>query len=138
MVLQRDMKVPLWGTATPGRTVNVTIGDQSVTATVDPAGKWKLEFDPMEAGGPHHVIVTGDARTNYRPPEADRFQAIADRARAVFWLNPEPERSWDTGDSMMGVYGPRCSRVEEVRSLRQLERFIERAALPIEGAPRSG
>jgi hypothetical protein len=84
------------------------------------------------------VIVTGDARTNYRPPEADRFQAIADRARAVFWLNPEPERSWDTGDSMMGAYGPRCSRVEEVRSLRQLERFIERAALPIEGAPRSG
>lgn len=84
------------------------------------------------------VIVTGDARTNYRTPAVDRFQIIADRSRAVFWLNPEPERFWDTGDSVMGAYASRCDRVEEVRSLRQLEGFIERAALPIERPSRSG
>jgi uncharacterized protein with von Willebrand factor type A (vWA) domain len=82
------------------------------------------------------VIVTGDARTNYRFPAVDRFRMLSDRARAVFWLNPEPERFWDTGDSAMGRYAPGCDRVEEVRSLRQLERFIERAVLPTERDPR--
>lgn len=75
------------------------------------------------------VIITGDARTNYRSPAVERFRELTERARAVFWLNPEPERFWDTGDSAMGQYAPWCDRVEEVRSLRQLEDFIERAAL---------
>jgi len=76
------------------------------------------------------LIVTGDARSNYRFPADDAFRAIADRARAVFWLNPEPERFWDTGDSVMARYAPWCDTVDEVRSLRQLERFIECVALP--------
>ncbi len=78
------------------------------------------------------IIITGDARTNFRSPAVDRFRTLSDRARAVFWLNPEPERFWDTGDSAMGHYAPWCDRTEEVRSLRQLEGFIERATLPTE------
>lgn len=77
------------------------------------------------------VIITGDARTNYREPAADRFEEMRWRARAVFWLNPEPERFWDTGDSEMRSYAPSCDRVAEVRTLRQLERFVEQAALPV-------
>ncbi len=76
------------------------------------------------------VIVTGDARSNYRAPSDEAFRSIAERARAVFWLNPEPERFWNTGDSIVSAYAPWCDRVDEVRSLRQLKRFIERAALP--------
>jgi len=76
------------------------------------------------------VIVTGDARSNFRPPADEMFLAITERARSVFWLNPEQERFWDTGDSVMSRYAPWCDRVDEVRSLRQLERFIESAALP--------
>ncbi len=77
------------------------------------------------------LIITGDARTNYRPPGADHFAALTRRARATFWLNPEPERYWDTGDSVMSVYAPFCDSVEQVRTLRQLERFVELAALPM-------
>jgi uncharacterized protein with von Willebrand factor type A (vWA) domain len=76
------------------------------------------------------LIITGDARTNYRPPGVDHFAALTRRARATFWLNPEPERYWDTGDSVMSVYAPFCDSVDQVRTLRQLERFVERAALP--------
>jgi uncharacterized protein len=76
------------------------------------------------------VIVTGDARNNYRPTGVDHLAAITRRARATFWLNPEPRRYWDTGDSVMSSYSPWCDRVEQVRTLRQLERFVELAALP--------
>lgn len=77
------------------------------------------------------VVITGDARNNYRPTGAEHLAEISRRARAVFWLNPEPERFWDTGDSVMSSYRAWCDRVEAVRTLRELEAFVERAALPV-------
>jgi hypothetical protein len=76
------------------------------------------------------VLITGDARNNYRDPGAEYLDRIAEKSRAMFWLNPEPRRYWDTGDSVMSRYAPLCDRVEQVRTLRQLEAFVERAALP--------
>lgn len=76
------------------------------------------------------VIVTGDARTNYRDPRPEILGEIAQHARAVYWLNPEPEAYWDTGDSAMSKYRSACTDVKEVRNLRQLEDFIESVALP--------
>jgi uncharacterized protein len=75
------------------------------------------------------VIVTGDARSNYRDARPELVAQLASRARALFWLNPESHRYWDTGDSVMSTYAPHCSDVVEVRTLRQLERFVERVAL---------
>ena len=55
MVLQRGMKVPVWGKVTPApgksqRTVVVSFGEQEKTAAVDSfTGRWKVELDPMEA-----------------------------------------------------------------------------------------
>ncbi len=77
------------------------------------------------------LLVTGDARTNYRDDAAGVFAGIAGRARSVFWLNPEARRFWDTGDSVMRSYAPWCDEVHEVRTLRHLERFVEQIALPM-------
>ena len=77
------------------------------------------------------VIITGDARNNYREPGVEAFERLAGRSRATFWLNPEPQRFWDSGDSVMSRYGPACDRVEQVRTLRQLESFVEEATLPV-------
>jgi len=76
------------------------------------------------------VIITGDARNNYRHPGVEYLDRIVGRSRATFWLNPEPSRYWDTGDSIMSQYGRRCDVVDQVRTLRQLEGFVERATLP--------
>jgi uncharacterized protein with von Willebrand factor type A (vWA) domain len=76
------------------------------------------------------VIITGDARNNYRPPRDSVLGDIAKSARAVVWLNPEPEAYWDTGDSAMSHYAAHCTSVHEVRTLRQLEQFIEDLTLP--------
>jgi uncharacterized protein with von Willebrand factor type A (vWA) domain len=66
------------------------------------------------------VILTGDARSNHRPAGLDAFGLLCRKAKRVYWLNPEPRREWDTLDSMMGAYGPTCTKVFEVRNLRQL------------------
>lgn len=76
------------------------------------------------------VIVTGDARSNYHDPNVGALREIAGAAGALFWLNPENHRYWDTGDSVMGAYASVCDEVHEVRNLRQLEAFVERVALP--------
>ncbi len=76
------------------------------------------------------VIITGDARNNYRDSRGDVMAGIAETARAVYWLNPEPRTYWDTGDSVMSVFAAFCDEAFEVRNLRQLEAFVERLALP--------
>ncbi len=81
------------------------------------------------------VIITGDARNNYRPPRANILGEIAKSARAIVWLNPEPRAYWDTGDSAMSHYEAHCASVHEVRTLRQLEEFVEALTLPSGLAP---
>ena len=71
------------------------------------------------------VVIAGDARTNYRPERAEQLAAIARRARAVYWLDPEPRAEWDTSDSALAAYTPYCARVFEVRTLRQLAAAVE-------------
>jgi uncharacterized protein with von Willebrand factor type A (vWA) domain len=71
------------------------------------------------------VVVTGDARTNHRPPEHGLLDAIGERCRHVFWLNPEPREEWSTYDSEMDRYATACTQTFEVRNLRQLVDAIE-------------
>jgi hypothetical protein len=70
------------------------------------------------------VLVIGDARTNHLDPATAHFAEIAHRAGRVYWLNPEPRRYWDDGDSVMASYAPLCTRVEECRTLRQIADFV--------------
>lgn len=74
------------------------------------------------------VLVVGDARTNYLEPAADALAEIQRRAGQVYWLNPEPRRNWDSGDSVISRYAPYCGRVQECRSLRQIAEFVQSLA----------
>jgi uncharacterized protein with von Willebrand factor type A (vWA) domain len=71
------------------------------------------------------VIITGDARTNHRGTGEGWLERIAERARRVYWLNPEPRADWNTFDSEIAVYGKHCSACFEVRNLRQLVAAVE-------------
>jgi sialate O-acetylesterase len=58
MVLQRGMKVPVWGTASPGEKVTVKFRDQEVSAETGQDGKWKVELTKLEAGGPFEMTIS--------------------------------------------------------------------------------
>jgi len=47
MVLQRDIPVPVWGTATPGDQVSVSIAGQTKTTQAGLYGKWMVRLDPL-------------------------------------------------------------------------------------------
>ena len=59
LVLQRDAKVPVWGTADPGEKVTVKLCGQEVAATAGDGGKFRLDLAPLKAGGPFEMDVTG-------------------------------------------------------------------------------
>jgi sialate O-acetylesterase len=60
MVLQRDISVPVWGTAAPGESVTVTAGGDKATATAGPDGKWSVKLDKLAASDkPIEVTITG-------------------------------------------------------------------------------
>ena len=70
------------------------------------------------------ILILGDARNNYHQPHPEIVADLRLRAKAVYWLNPEPTSYWNSGDSVMNQYAPHCDRVIECRTLRQLEAFV--------------
>ena len=70
------------------------------------------------------VLILGDARNNYHQAHAEVLADLRYRAKALYWLNPEPTSYWNSGDSIIGQYSPYCDRVIECRTLRQLEAFV--------------
>lgn len=59
MVLQRGLPDRVWGSAEAGEDVTVTIAGQTKTAKTGADGKWLVTLDPLEAGGPHTLVVKG-------------------------------------------------------------------------------
>lgn len=74
------------------------------------------------------VLLLGDARNNYHASQAWVVKEMRQKARHVYWLNPEPKSYWNTGDSIVGDYGVHTDGVYECRNLRQLEGFVEKLA----------
>lgn len=66
MVLQRDMKVPIWGWADPGEKITITIPNQKLTAVADEKGRWRATFEPLAAGGLMDIVVQGKNQVKIR------------------------------------------------------------------------
>jgi len=47
MVLQCDLPVPVWGTASPGEEVSVEFSGQRLSTTADDQGNWMVKLDPL-------------------------------------------------------------------------------------------
>jgi uncharacterized protein len=75
------------------------------------------------------VLVVGDARSNYLDPAPAALAAVSERAGKLYWLNPEPRRYWNTGDSVMDRYAPLCAQVRECATLRQIADFVQSLAV---------
>jgi len=60
MVLQRDIANPVWGQATPGEKVSVSIAGQKHTTVADANGEWQLKLAPLKVGGSHKLTIKGN------------------------------------------------------------------------------
>ncbi|MGH7907884.1 MAG: VWA domain-containing protein [Candidatus Binataceae bacterium] len=74
------------------------------------------------------IVIMGDARNNRRPARADLLADMAQRCRAIYWLNPEPPGRWGTGDSAMNQYARHVDVVIAAETLRNLEAALLKVA----------
>lgn len=96
MVLQRDVPVPVWGTADAGAVVTVAFAGQKKSATAAPDGRWRVDLEPLvasAAGRELTVSATLDSRTESR--------SIADILVGEVWLG--------SGQSNMAMTVSRCA-----------------------------
>ena len=56
MVLQRDVAVPVWGTAKPAESVTVEFQGQKKTAEADASGRWMVRLDALSANAEPAVM----------------------------------------------------------------------------------
>mgnify|MGYP000904128135 CR=1 FL=1 len=59
-VLQRDQPMPVWGTATPGATIEVSLAGHRASAKAGADGRWQVKLPAHAAGGPFVLQVEGD------------------------------------------------------------------------------
>ena len=57
MVLQREKPINIWGTASAGERISVTLGNAQKSTRTDKNGKWSVSLPPMQAGGPYTLNV---------------------------------------------------------------------------------
>ncbi len=57
MVLQRELTVPIWGTADAGELVTVKFAGQSKQAKADTDGKWMVHLDPLATSKQQQTLL---------------------------------------------------------------------------------
>ena len=60
MVLQQKQPIRIWGWTTAGQAVTVSFAEQSKSTTADATGRFELDLDPVNAGGPYTLTVKAD------------------------------------------------------------------------------
>ena len=61
MVLQRDIAIPVWGWAKPGRKVKVTLAGKEAQTAAGNDGRWRVNLPAVPAGGPYELKASGDS-----------------------------------------------------------------------------
>lgn len=96
-------------------------------------GRTLHQFCEQSAGALNRrtsLVVLGDARSNYTDPRPDLLAKIAASVKQLLWFTPEPKGSWHFGDCVIEAYRPYCHAVEEVRTIGQLYRAVEKHLIP--------
>jgi sialate O-acetylesterase len=63
MILQREMPIPVWGTALPGTKVKVELNGKQVATQTGSDGRWNAVLPSMKAGGPYQLKINGKKNT---------------------------------------------------------------------------
>jgi sialate O-acetylesterase len=66
MVLQRNVRIPVWGTAAGGEKISVAFNRQTKNAVAGANGKWRVDLDPEKEGGPFQLKISGKDETVFK------------------------------------------------------------------------
>ncbi len=71
MVLQRDAKVPVWGTAAPGEMITVEFAGQKVKTIAGADGHWRLYLRPLKISAEGRTFTVTGSQTSHPLELAD-------------------------------------------------------------------
>jgi sialate O-acetylesterase len=60
MIIQRDVRVPIWGRANPNEAIQVVFVNQIKNTITDHKGHWSVKLDPIPSGGPFNMTIIGE------------------------------------------------------------------------------
>jgi sialate O-acetylesterase len=93
IVLQRNVPIPVWGTANPGEKVTVTLNNAFETVTADVNGKWMIRLPKQKAGGPYKMDIFGDNTITVNDVYIGEVWLCSGQSNMVFTVAKE-DRYW--------------------------------------------
>ena len=116
MVLQRDMPIPVWGTAETGERVTVELDGRRESATTDNRGRWRVTLGPLATGGPYTMTVSGDNTVTFTDILAGEVWLCSGQSNMWWSVGHErdipPEQApRDVGDiRLISLYSPESEK----------------------------
>jgi sialate O-acetylesterase len=101
-ILQREMKVPIWGTANPKERLEITFAEQIAKAEADDNGSWKVTLSPMHASKEPRTLLV-------RSFDSEEKVEVNDILVGEVWLASGQSNMecplWDQGVRYRDAYG---------------------------------
>ncbi|MBK7979150.1 MAG: 9-O-acetylesterase [Ignavibacteriae bacterium] len=60
MILQQNKTITIWGKAEPGGKIIIKLLNQEKQTISDVTGNWKVNLEPINAGGPYEIKIIGE------------------------------------------------------------------------------
>ena len=91
MVLQHGVTFPVWGAASPGEHVSVSVGGLSAETVADSSGKWRITLRPLPlTSDPLVMVVNGNNRLEFHDVIAGDVWLCAGEANMACPLSNVP------------------------------------------------
>lgn len=111
-VLQRKLKVPVWGWAEPGAKVTVAFAGQSKSATTDEKGKWMVWLDPLTASAEERELKVTSAK-------GESVTLTGVLVGEVWFSSGQSNMDWIAGKSMCRDLANTLQRSKEEVPIRE-------------------
>ena len=93
MVLQRELPVPVWGTADAGEQVTVSFAGQKLTATTDSDGRWLVRLQALETSNTGRTLtVTGSNTLTFEDVLVGEVWLCSGQSNMADSFNPQKSR----------------------------------------------
>lgn len=92
MVVQRDVKLKIWGWVAQGEKVSVSMNGKNMKATAGPDGRWFVWLPPMKAGGPYTMDITASNKITLSNVLVGDVWVCAGQSNMVHYLDLHKER----------------------------------------------
>lgn len=93
MILQRQVKVPVWGFDLPGTKVTVEFGGQQKSTITNQQGDWIVRLDPLSASREERILKVGNERN-----EIISLESVL--VGEVWFSSGQSNMVWTAGSSM--------------------------------------